>query len=180
MIRVWTVALPVALAACAPGRVEPELLRITAHDAAREARLVAVGWAEAPVLRYVEGEGVTPAGAVPPGRGAWRFIYEAADRADQLVVTITPEDVEQTTRPRQSPPGFVLGDAPLPEEWIDAPAALAAARAAGAEPFLAASDAAITLLLLPLRPPQWVVRVAAGGQSRQWRVDARSGEVLER
>jgi len=162
MIRVWTVALPVALAACAPGRVEPELLRITAHDAAREARLVAVGW------------------AVPPGRGAWRFIYEAADRADQLVVTITPEDVEQTTRPRQSPPGFVLGDAPLPEEWIDAPAALAAARAAGAEPFLAASDAAITLLLLPLRPPQWVVRVAAGGQSRQWRVDARSGEVLER
>jgi hypothetical protein len=168
------------LTACASAasQISPQRLRISAQDAAREARAAAVTWASAAALRYVEGEGITPEGYVLPGRGAWRFIYEAADRADQLVVTVTPKALEQATRPRQSPPGFAVGEATLPGEWIDSPAALAAVRSAGAESLLASPEPAISLLLVPLRPPQWVVRIAAGRESREWRVDARTGAVV--
>lgn len=168
------------LTACssAVSQVSPQRLRISAQDAAREARTVAVSWSNSAELHYIEGEGVTPEGYVLPGRGAWRFIYGAPNRADQLVVTVTPKSLEEATRPRQSPPGMALGEATLPGEWVDSPVALAAVRAAGAESLLTSLDQAISLLLVPLRPPQWVVRVAAGQESREWRVDAGTGSVV--
>jgi hypothetical protein len=180
MYRYWLITILAGLSACASAasQISPQKLRISAQDAAREARTVAVSWASAASLRYVEGEGVTPEGYVLPGRGAWRFIYDAPERVDQLVVTVTPKALEQATRPRQSPPGFALGEAALPGEWIDSPAALAAARAAGAAPHLTAAEPAISLLLVPLQPAQWVVRIAAGRESGEWRIDARSGAVL--
>jgi hypothetical protein len=169
-----------ALTACAPAasQISPQKLRISAQDAAREARTVAVSWAEGATLRYVEGEGVTPEGYVIPGRGAWRFIYDAPERADQLVVTVTPKALEQATRPKQSPPGFAVGMAALPGQWVDSPAVLAAVRGAGGATLLTARQPAISLLLVPLRPAQWVVRIAAGNESREWRVDAGTGAVL--
>lgn len=180
MFRYSLIILLAGVTACASAasQISPQKLRISAQDAAREARTVAVSWAQGASLRYVEGEGVTPEGYVLPGRGAWRFIYDASSRADQLVVTVTPKALEQATRPRQSPPGYAIGEATLSSDWVDSPAVLAAVRGAGGEALLATKEPAISLLLVPLRPPQWVVRVAAGTESREWRVDAKTGTVL--
>lgn len=167
------------LAACAPAtsRIPPERLRISALDAQREARTVAVGWATGALLRYIEGEGVSPEGYVLPDRGAWRFFYDASGRADQLVVTVTPRTLDRVTRPATVPPGFDLGRAHLTEDWVDSPVVMAAVQASGGEAVLSAHEPAVSLLLLPLRPEQWVVRVAAGRESEEWRVDARTGKV---
>jgi hypothetical protein len=180
MYRYLSIMLLTGLAACASAasQISPQKLRLSAQEAGREARTVAVSWASAARLRYVEGEGLTPEGYVLPGRGAWRFVYDAPERVDQLVVTVTPKALEQATRPPQSPAGFALGEAALTGEWIDSPAVLAAVRAAGAAPLLSAAEPAISLLLVPLRPPQWVVRIAAGQESGSWRVDASTGEVV--
>lgn len=180
MNRYALIVVLAASTACAPAasQISPQLLRISAQDAAREARTVAVSWSNEARLRYVEGEGVTPEGYVLPGRGAWRFVYDTPERADQLVVTVTPKALEQATRPRQSPPGFAVGEAALPGEWVDSPAALSAVRGAGGESLLSAREPAISLLLVPLRPAQWVVRVAAGNESREWRVNAGTGAVM--
>lgn len=177
---VITALIPLGFAACAsaPEGRGAERLSLSAEDAAREARTVVVSWADDAVLRYVEGEGVTPEGYVLRENGVWRFIYEAPGRADQLVVSITPRSVEEVTRPRQSPAGYALGDAALPDEWIDSPAALSAARRAGAESLVAAGEPAISMLLVPLRPAQWIIRIAADGQAGEWRIDARNGGVL--
>lgn len=174
MVRYSLIAVLAGVAACAPAvsQIPPERLRISAQDAVREARTVAVSWARGASLRYVEGEGVTPEGYVLPNKGAWRFVYEASNRADQLVVTVTPKRLDQTTRPRQAPAGYAIGDAALPEEWIDSPAVLARVRERGGATLLGAAEPAISLLLVPLRPPQWVVRVAVGAESREWRVEA--------
>ncbi len=168
-----------AVAGCASaGGASPERLRISARDAANEARTVAAGWAEGATLRYVEGESVTTEGHVAPGAGAWRLVYEAPGRADQLVVTVTPRTLGQEARPRRSPPGFVLGDAALGADWVDSPAALAAVR--GAEVAALAEVAAVSVLLAPLRPPQWIVRAAVAGDVREWRVNASTGQVIPR
>src|SRR5690606_21041496 len=169
------------LAACATGgeSVPAERLRITAQDAAREANTVARAWSPDAVLRYIEGEGVTADGYVEPRRGAWRLVYEAPGRAEQLVVTATPTALDEATRPPQTPAGYVLGDAALPATWVDSPAAATAARAAdGADALLGRRDAAVSMLLVPVRPPQWVIRAAAGTETGQWRVDAATGTVL--
>lgn len=172
-------ALVVAGCASAGERVPAERLRISARDAAREANTVARAWSPDAVLRFVEGEGVTPDGYVEPERGAWRLVYEAPGRAEQLVVTAAPTSLEQARRPPQSPPGYVLEDAALPAGWIDSPQAAAAARAANGDGgLLQRRDAAVSMLLVPLRPPQWVIRAAANGESGQWRVDASTGAVL--
>ena len=174
-------AVALVLAACATGgeRVPAERLRISARDAAREANTVARAWSPDAVLRFVEGEGVTPDGFVPPERGAWRLVYEAPGRTEQLVVTATPTALGEATRPPQSPPGYVLGDAALPATWVDSPAAAAAARGAdGAGDLLGRRDAAVSMLLIPLQPPQWVIRAAAGTETGEWRVDAATGAVL--
>jgi hypothetical protein len=180
MYRYSAILAFMGLTACASAasQISPQQLRISAQDAGREARTVAVSWAKEASLRYLEGEGVTPEGYILPGRGAWRFIYDAPSRADQLVVTVTPKALEQATRPRQAPPGFAVGEAALPGSWIDSPAVLAAVRSAGGEALLSAKAPAISLLLVPLRPAQWVVRIAAGSESREWRVDAGTGAVI--
>lgn len=179
MRRFGAILLLLGITACASASsIPPERLRISAQDAAREARTTAVSWTPEAVLRYVEGEGVTPEGYVLPGRGSWRFVYEAPGRADQLVVTVTPKALERATRPKQSPPGFVLGAEMLPAEWIDSPAALAAVRSAGGAQLLSAREAAISMVLVPLRPAQWVVRIAAGKEAKEWRVDAHTGKVI--
>ncbi|HEY8485443.1 MAG TPA: hypothetical protein VIL13_12595 [Longimicrobiales bacterium] len=178
---IWILAFGLlSLAGCTPAseRVSPERLRISAADAAKEARTIAAGWTPDATLWYVEGEGVTPDGYVLPESGQWRLVYEAPGRADQLVVVVTPRTVDQAVRPRQPPPGFTPDRTALPEDWIDSPQALAAARAASAEAILTGPQPALSLLLAPLRPPQWVIRVAAGNQVHEWRVDARSGAVL--
>jgi len=178
----WGATLVVAgLAACASAgeQVPAERLRISAQDAAREANTVARAWSPDAVLRYIEGEGVTPDGYAEPRRGAWRLVYEAPGRAEQLVVTATPTALDRATRPPQTPAGYVLGDAALPATWVDSPAAAAAARAAdGAADLLGRRDAAVSMLLVPTRPPQWVIRAAAGTETGQWQVDAATGAVL--
>lgn len=179
MSRVWWLALATAWGcASAAERIPDERLRISARDALLEARTEAAAWEEGATLRYVEGEGVTAEGYVAPESGHWRFVYEAPGRADQLVVTVTPRRLERATRPRQSPPGLVLGEAALGDSWVDSPQAMAAARAAGADALLAAGSPAISMLLVPLRPPQWIVSIAAGGTTRRWRINAQTGEVI--
>lgn len=181
MRRMSWAATFLALAGCATAgeQVPAERLRISARDAAREANTVARAWAPDAALRFLEGEGVTPDGYVEPGRGAWRVVYEAPGRAEQLVVTATPTALEHATRPPQPPAGYVLEDGALPSAWVDSPQAAAAARqAGGAGGPLARRDAAVSMLLAPLRPPQWVIRAVADGQAGQWRVDAASGAVL--
>ncbi|HEX7049270.1 MAG TPA: hypothetical protein VF188_03575 [Longimicrobiales bacterium] len=180
MRRLWAPALVAALAGCASGgRGGGDDLRVSAGDAAREAWTVARTWAEDPALRYVEGEGVTWEGTVPSEGGTWRFIYGAPERPEQLVVTVTPRTLERATRPPQSPPGFAVGDASLGGEWVDSRAVLAAVRAAGGEALRSGDGgAAISMLLVPLRPPQWVVRVVTEAGERRWRVNAETGEVL--
>lgn len=166
-------------AGCAPAaQVPPERLRISAQDAAHEARTVALSWSADASLRYVEGTGLTPAGYILPGAGEWRFVYEAPGESEQLVVAITPRTVERAMRPPQSPPGLVLGDATLPANWIDSPAALAAVRAAGADGPVGGGAPTISALLAPLRPPSWIVRIARDGEAQVWRIDARTGEVV--
>lgn len=174
------IVLTFALGGCgsAVEQISPELLRISARDALLEARTAALGWNDDATLRWVEGEGVTPDGYVLPPAGEWRFIYEAPSSAEQLVVTVTSRTLEQVGRPRQSPPGYAIGDAVLEGEWIDSPTALAAARAAGAEALVTRPGAAIAALLVPLRPARWIIRVAAQGQTREWQVDARTGQAL--
>lgn len=168
------------LAACAPATegVPPERLRISARDAAREAGTVAAAWADSTDLRYIEGDGVTPDGYVLPGAGAWRLVYDSPGREEQLVVTVTPRELTDTLRAPLSPPGFVLGDAALEPGWIDSPAALAAVRATGGLDGVA-SDTTLTALLVPVRPPQWILRVAGTGDTRRWRVDATTGQVID-
>jgi hypothetical protein len=180
MYRYTLALLLVGVTGCASAasQISPEKLRLSARDASREAHTVAVSWDDAASLRYAEGEGVTPEGYVLPGRGSWRFVYDAPDRADQLVVTVTPKALDKATRPRQSPPGFAVGEATLPSEWIDSPQLLAVVRESGGATLLAAQAPAISLLLVPLRPAQWVVQIAAGNESREWRVNAESGAVI--
>ena len=91
-------------------------------------------------------------------------------------MTVTSRTLEQAGRPRQSPPGYAIGDAVLEGEWIDSPTALAAARAAGAEALVTRPGAAIAALLV-LSDPRWIIRVAAQGQTREWQVDASDGTV---
>ncbi|MBI4409486.1 MAG: hypothetical protein HY561_07235 [Gemmatimonadetes bacterium] len=173
----WIVGLGTvaALAACAPAaRGTAERLRISARDAEREAHTVAASWQRDATLRYLEGEGVAADGYVQRERGFWRLVYQAPGRADQLAVTVTPVKLEQVTRPAQSPPGIVLGDAQL-AAWVDSPQVMDSVKAAGAATLLAGGDAALSLLLVPLRPPQWTVRLARGSESREWQVNAVTG-----
>jgi len=180
VVRSIGVAAFLALAACATAgeRVPPEGLRISARDAEQTAYTRAVTWASDAVLRYVEGEAVAADGYVLPGQGAWRFIYGSAGREDELVVTVTPTTIEQEARPRQSPPGFALGDAALDDGWIDSPRALAMTGAGADGSPSSRPDATVSMLLVPLRPAQWLIRGWAGGEARQWSVDARTGALL--
>lgn len=173
--------LVLAVQGCASAAesISPERLSVSAQGAELEARTVAATWADTTALVYIEGEGVRPSGRVFPDAGQWRFVYASPDRAEQLVVAVAPTSVEQVTRPPQGPPGFVLGDARLGDAWIDSSEALDAVAAAGGEAVLRAEGASISMLLVPARPPRWVVRASVGGDVHRWQVDARTGEVME-
>lgn len=170
-----------AILSCAPAtsQLSPKRLRVSALEAAREARTMAVSWDERATLEYLEGEGITPEGYILPGTGSWRFIYGAPGRAEELVVTVTPIGLERTTRPERPVPGLAAPGASLPAEWLDSPAALERVRAEGADALLREREVSVSLLLLPTRPAEWTVRIAAGGEVREWRVDAQSGAVRE-
>lgn len=164
-----------ALAGCgsAAGSIPSERLGITARDAFLEARSVARGWDAGARLRYVEGEGIAANGVAPAEGGQWRFHYIAPGRTGELLIRVSGLQTESEERPATSPPGYVVGENVLGASWIDSPAALGAvlqAREGGA-------PGAATLLLVPTRPEQWVVRFPDVASER-WRVNAETGEVL--
>lgn len=180
MRRLRLLALAAAIAGCASAgeRGDADGLRLSAAAAALEARTQALAWASEPVLRYVEGTGVARKGYVTPGSGTWRFVYEAPGREDQLVVAVAPLGIASERRPRQPPPGLALGDGTLDFEWIDSTAALEAIRARTDAAPLRRRDAALSLLLVPLTPAQWIVRATVDGETTEWRVDALTGDLL--
>lgn len=180
MRRLRTLAFAVAFAGCAStgeqGVVEG--LRLSAASAELEARTQALAWASEPVLRYVEGVGVRWTGYVLPDSGTWRFVYEAPGREDQLVVSVAPLGIATERRPRQYPPGLVLGDGTLEMDWIDSTTALEAIRAGTDAALPRRRDAAFSLLLIPLTPAQWIVSATADGETGRWRVDALTGDLI--
>lgn len=172
-MRLPTVLVASLAMACGPATTLEDRLSITARDAAREAYTAAASLAPDAALRWVEGEGVTADGLVRPDRGEWRLVYDSPSGDEQIVVTVTPRTQERETRAPQSPPGFVLGNAVLPDRWIDSPTALAAIDELGE-----LRGANLSMLLIPTPTPRWIVNASGEGWTRQWRVDAQTGEVL--
>lgn len=173
MRRLSTAVLAMGIAGCgaAASGIPPSTLAITARDAYFEARTSARVWDAGARLRYVEGINVNAAGLALPEGGEWRFHYSAPGRSGELLVVVRPLETAQEERTATSPPGYVLGDNALDESWVDSPTVLEAVRGGGG----AGVDMA-TLLLVPTRPAQWIVRAAEG--DARWRVDARSGELI--
>ncbi|NIP83006.1 MAG: hypothetical protein GWM90_28770 [Gemmatimonadetes bacterium] len=165
-----TVALLFAACGAATEGIPPEALVVSARDAYVEARSVARSWDGAARLRYVEGEGVAATGVVAPEEGIWRFHYTALDRPQELVVEVSALETASAERPETSPPGYVIGDNALGASWIDSREVVEAIAAAGTAP-----AGPLSLLLVPTRPAQWVVRSAGDGR---WRVHAETGELL--
>mgnify|MGYP001333990832 CR=1 FL=1 len=167
--------LAAALAGCgsATGSIPTENLGVTARDALLEARSIARAWDAGARLRYVEGENVSANGLALAGGGQWRFHYIAPGRTGELLVRVTGLETASEERAATSPPGYVVGDNALGTAWIDSPDAMAAVLQAreGGAPGLA------SLLLVPTRPEQWVVRFPDAASER-WRVNAETGEVL--
>lgn len=172
-LTIAAVGLALALSGCgaAVDRIPPSRLGITARDAYLEARTAARVWAEDARLRWLEGVGIDAAGLALPGQGEWRFHYTAPGRSGEVLVRVGPLETAQEERPASSPPGYVIGDNALDGVWVDSPDVAAAVAAAAGEAFPA------TLLLVPTRPAQWIVR--AGDGDGRWRVDAGTGEVID-
>lgn len=166
--------LAMALAACgsAAGRIAPDILGVSARDAHTEARSVARVWSQDARLRWVEGEGINPEGIAVPDGGAWQFHYTAPGKTQALYVRVQALDTDSEERPPASPPGFVIGDNDLSTDWVDSRIAMQAVAAAAGQ----AVSAPVSMLLVPTRPEQWVIRV--GDARERWRVDAATGEVV--
>lgn len=167
-----TAALLLTACASAVGSIPSEALGVSAADGYVEARSVARSWDASARLRYVEGQGIGADGMADPEGGLWRFHYTAPDRSDELVVEVAPLETASAERPPTSPPGYVIGDNELGTSWIDSGEAVEAIAATGATP-----GSPLSMLLVPTRPEQWVVRPASG--EGRWRIDAGTGEVLE-
>jgi len=171
-MRMGALALPVLLLAggcgSARGAVDVDALALTARQAWAEARSQARGWSTDARLRYVEGAAVDNQGRVLPDAGYWRFVYDAPGESQQLAVTVRPTDVEATERAPQSPPGFVIGDRVLGSEWIDSPAAIAAAPAFD-------TGTRVPMLLVPTSPERWFVTYSDGRVG----IDAATGARVE-
>lgn len=169
-------AVAVTLAACgsAVGRIPTDALGISARDAYVEARSVARSWVPDAELRWVEGVGIGADGIARPQVGSWEFHYTAPGQTRELFVRVDPLESAAEERPVTGPPGYVIGDNALGASWIDSREA-AAAVAAEAPAGLTGS---LSLLLVPMRPAQWVIESEDGGV--RWRVHAETGEVLER
>lgn len=157
----------------AAGSIPTGDLGVTARDAYVEARSIARSWAAGARLRYVEGEEVSPTGMVLPGTGQWLFHYTASGQSGELLVRVTALETGSEERAATSPPGYVVGDNALGASWIDSPEAMGVVLAARADEV----PASASLLLVPTRPEQWVVRFPASAGER-WRVHAETGEVL--
>lgn len=157
----------------AAGSIPTGDLGVSARDAYVEARSIARSWAAGAQLRYVEGQDVSPGGLVLPGQGEWLFHYTAVGETGELLVRVTALETASEERAVTSPPGYVVGDNAVGASWIDSPEALAAvlvSRTSGA-------PESASLLLVPTRPEQWVVRFPDAASER-WRVHAETGEVL--
>lgn len=170
---VMTAALALGLVACgsAAGRLAPGALGVSARDAFTEARSVARVWSADARLRWVEGQDIDPSGVALPDQGAWDFHYSAPGRTRQLFVRVLPLETSSEERVPSSPPGYVIGENALGTSWIDSRAAMQALAAASPE----SASAPVSMLLVPTRPEQWVVR---GAGDQRWRVHAETGEVL--
>ena len=175
MKGLWRIAVMTAVvgaASCGGAGAGYEAgLRVSARDAYREARLQALSWDSDAYLRFVEGDAISPDGyADPTGGGHWRFSFDRPRDNEQLLVSVAPADEATRTRPRQSPPGYVVGSNRLGTDWIDSPRAAEAARAASLP-----ADQAISMLLVPTSPAMWIVSLG----DRRWRVNATSGTLIE-
>lgn len=170
---VMTAALVAAVAGCgsAAGRLAPGALGISARDAFTEARSVARVWSPDARLRWVEGEGIDAAGLALPDQGVWHFHYTAPGNTRQLLVRVLPLETTSEERAPSSPPGYVIGDNALGTSWIDSGAAMQAVSTASPQ----ATPAPASMLLVPTRPEQWIVRYPEG---ERWRIHAETGEVL--
>jgi hypothetical protein len=155
------------LSGCAASTVTPRALGVSAQDAFAEARTIAASWADDARLRWVEGEAINDRGFALPDRGHWTFHYTSRTTDLGLTVRVSPLELVSEERRPTSPPGFHLDDRSLGASWIDAGRAL--------ESVTPALEPPISMLLLPTRPPQWVIRSDIG---RRWRVHAETGEVL--
>lgn len=166
--------LAVTLAGCgsAAGRIGAEALGVSARDAHAEARSVARVWSANARLRWVEGTGIDAGGIAIPGEGVWRFHYTANDQSDELVVQIQALESATEERAPTSPPGIVIGDNALGTSWIDSGDAMDAVAAA-----TGVGSGSYSMLLVPTRPEQWIVRVADA--SDRWHVHAGTAEVLQ-
>jgi hypothetical protein len=165
--------LVAGLLACGSGgAAPPRPAGVSARAALAEAQVVADTWAGGAELRWVEGDGIDGKGLALPDRGTWAFHYATSESNLELVVQISPFQMVSEERRVTSPPGFDLGDGTLGSTWLDSGAVLDAVTGAGVAPL----QPPITLLLVPTRPPRWVVRSDIG---RRWAVNAENGEVLE-
>lgn len=167
--------LAVTLAGCgsAANRIGAEALGVSARDAHSEARSVARVWSSNARLRWVEGTGIDAGGIAIPGQGVWRFHYTANDQSQELVVQIQALESASEERAPTSPPGIVIGDNALGGSWIDSREAMDAVRTADT----GATAGSYSMLLVPTRPEQWIVRVADA--SDRWHVHAGTAEVLQ-
>lgn len=170
-----TAVLTIALLGCgsAAGRLAPGALGVSARDADTEARSTARVWSSSARLRWIEGQGIDPGGMAIPGEGFWRFHYTATDQRQELVVEVRALQTTTEERPPTSPPGIIIGDNALSTSWIDSQEAMGAAFT----DTTSAPDGPFSMLLVPTRPEQWIIR--AGDVTDRWHVHARSGEVLQ-
>lgn len=174
MIRSFvTAALAMMLVGCgsAAGRLAPGALGVSARDAFTEARSVARVWSADARLRWVDGDGIDVSGVALPDRGVWQFHYTAPGHSRQLLVRVLPLETTSEERAPSSPPGFVIGDNALGTSWIDSRAVMQTVAAASP----GAASPPTSMLLVPTRPEQWIVR---GENGERWRIHAETGEVL--
>lgn len=173
MKRFGLALLALTLPGCgsAAARIAPGDLGVGARDAYVEARSVARSWAPDARLRWVEGDDIGTDGVALPERGAWTFHYTAPGELRELAIRVLPLETVSEERPVSGPPGYVIGENTLGTAWLDSRSVMERVAAAAGS----ALDAPVDLLLVPTRPPQWIVRT----DGRRWRLHAETGEVLE-
>ncbi len=174
MRTAMTAMLAVTLVGCgsAAGRIAPDLLGVTARDAYTEARSVAHVWSPDARLRWVEGQGINAEGIALPETGAWQFHYTAPGQTRELLIRVMALETDSEERPATSPPGYIIGDNALGTAWVDSRRVMEALAASRPDSL----PATVSMLLVPTRPEQWIVRSDEGGE--RWRVHAATGEVL--